>query len=129
MHKTIHMPASEGNFGKEISIRITPYGVKFQSEPTNTEPTYGVGVANVNMDKEAAVDVADAIYELLGVTPPVSPLKERPHGPQEYKGNGKHSLEHVSAGVTRLRVPGGWLYSKIGSTTFVPMPVTVGYAI
>ncbi len=59
--------------------------------------------------------------------------KARPHGKQEYKGNGNHEWEHVPAGsgdnVYRLRVPGGWLYSDSRSTTFVPLAECIGYAI
>lgn len=62
------------------------------------------------------------------------PAKARPHGPQEYKGNGKHEWENVTPITFRLRVPGGWLYSQENfdgprTTTFVPMPKVVGYDI
>jgi hypothetical protein len=62
--------------------------------------------------------------------------KKRPHGAQEYKGNGKHHWETVTAETKRLRVPGGWLYGeysrridRIVNSTFVPVPQAVGYAV
>lgn len=60
--------------------------------------------------------------------------RKRPHGPQEYKGNGAHGWETVNAdGPTeRLRVPGGWLYRDgggAGTMCFVPLPETVGYVL
>jgi hypothetical protein len=56
---------------------------------------------------------------------------KRPHGPQEYKGNGNHDWEEVTEDTLRLRVPGGWLYKDRSYTcmTFVPVPQTVGYVI
>lgn len=77
-------------------------------------------------------------------------MKCRPHGAQEYRGNGSHKWEEVTvdprgAGHTyRLRVPGGWLYRTVAtfpdlgapnddvvapSTVFVPLPAMVGYVI
>lgn len=72
--------------------------------------------------------------------PKVEPKpKKRPHGAQEYKGNGKHSWEKVTSGdltiTERLRVPGGWVYRDRSLTgyaktsTFVPVPQAVGYAV
>ena len=70
-----------------------------------------------------------------------APRKAPVHGPQEYKGNGKHAIEKVHASVYRLRVPGGWLYMDTydqgddgdpevtGPGTFVPVPDVVGYKI
>ena len=62
--------------------------------------------------------------------------RKRPHGAQEYKGNGKHNWERVVGDTMRLRVPGGWLYGQYSSridrvvqTTFVPVPQAVGYAV
>lgn len=67
---------------------------------------------------------------------PVKPAKKRPHGKQEYKGNGKHAWEAVIGNTVRLRVPGGWLYGSYLDTansvidqTFVPVPTAVGYAV
>lgn len=57
---------------------------------------------------------------------------------QEYRGNGKHAWETVVEGadfatspkVTRLRVPGGWLYKPRGSAgSFVPMPEVVKHKV
>jgi hypothetical protein len=74
-------------------------------------------------------------------TPKAAPAapKKRPHGKQEYKGNGKHEWETVTGNTIRLRVPGGWLYGKRislygdervhSATTFVPVPEAVGYAV
>jgi hypothetical protein len=60
--------------------------------------------------------------------------KKRPHGAQEYRGNGNHHWEKVTGTTMRLRVPGGWLYSidlysECPSATFVPVPEVVGYAV
>jgi hypothetical protein len=62
--------------------------------------------------------------------------KKRPHGAQEYKGNGKHAWEKVTGETMRLRVPGGWLYGeysrridRVVNSTFVPVPQAVGYAV
>ena len=60
--------------------------------------------------------------------------KKRPHGAQEYKGNGEHSWEPVGDHMNytfRLRVPGGWLYryAHEGAMTFVPVPEVVGYKV
>lgn len=67
---------------------------------------------------------------------PAAPVKKRPHGRQEYKGNGKHRWESVveeedgTVDTERLRVPGGWLYrDSFGGSTFVPVPEAVGYAV
>jgi hypothetical protein len=63
----------------------------------------------------------------------VTTKKKRPHGKQEYKGNGKHEWEDVTSGTRRLRVPGGWLYSHalygVPAIAFVPVPEVVGYAV
>lgn len=64
---------------------------------------------------------------------------------QSYHGNGQHTWEEVceiSNGklgslTTRLRVPGGWLYSValstadgvLATTVFVPMPEVVKHAV
>jgi hypothetical protein len=58
--------------------------------------------------------------------------KKRPHGKQEYKGNGKHTWEEVTddpVSTYRLRVPGGWLYTADGNVAFVPVPTVVGYEV
>jgi hypothetical protein len=62
--------------------------------------------------------------------------RKRPHGAQEYKGNGKHNWEKVTGDTMRLRVPGGWLYGiysdrihRVVQTQFVPVPQAVGYAV
>ena len=95
-----------------------------------------------------SAEAADFKITVLPEAPKAEPAKpaatkKRPHGAQEYKGNGKHSWETVvsetTAGeaIVRLRVPGGWLYAtqsldnyEITSTmTFVPVPEAVGYAV
>ncbi len=75
---------------------------------------------------QALIDLAQS--EGFTPTPPLCARRD-PHGAQEYKGNGKHHWENVSVGTRRLRVPGGWLYSSITGSTFVPMPGCVGYSI
>jgi hypothetical protein len=78
---------------------------------------------------------------------PAPAKRAAPKGDQQYRGNGSHKWEVVTedtkgAGATyRLRVPGGFLYRTVSykrpgsdvvsaqSTTFVPMPDAVGYAV
>jgi len=60
--------------------------------------------------------------------------KKRPHGAQEYKGNGEHDWEDVADGTERLRVPGGWIYSvasddNTSAAVLVAVPTVVGYAV
>jgi hypothetical protein len=64
------------------------------------------------------------------VTKPAKPAKKTtPKGAQAYKGNGKHSWERVNTDTERLRVPGGWIYTRFGNPVFVPVPEVVGYAV
>lgn len=71
------------------------------------------------------------------VDPKPEPVKRKaPKGAQQYKGNGKHAWEKVTAETMRLRVPGGWLYGeysrridRVVNSTFVPVPQAVGYAV
>lgn len=86
-------------------------------------------------DATRAAEIVAAINSVMKINQP-APAKARPHGPQEYKGNGKHAWEKATndpsfVPMYRLRVPGGWLYGERCSaqTTFVPMPTTVGYGI
>lgn len=50
---------------------------------------------------------------------------------QTYLGNGHHKWEPVTEETSRLRVPGGWLYTawstqlKTQSTVFVPLPAAL----
>lgn len=76
-----------------------------------------------------------------GVT--ATPKRRSAHGPQEYKGNGKHAWQQVTVSsgeqpmMARLRVPGGWLYAQRDNAThaistaqtFVPLPDVVDYDI
>jgi len=105
------------------------------------------GDNEITFDRATALALYNAIGTEMGFTTPApAPVaKARPHGAQEYRGNGNHKWEEVSvdakgAGHTyRPRVPGGWLYRTVSSdtkgntdaqsTTFVPMPNTVGYAV
>lgn len=57
---------------------------------------------------------------------------------QEYRGNGNHEYELVTALTYRLRVPGGWVYSTgyrpdgaavHHTTVFVPMPEVVKHKV
>lgn len=56
---------------------------------------------------------------------------------QKYLGNRQHDWEKVLVPgstftpIYRLRVPGGWLYGELGSssTTFVPMPEVVKHKV
>jgi len=49
---------------------------------------------------------------------------------EKYLGNGKHEFEHVTGFVSRLRVPGGWIYNvDDGDSVFVPLPSVLGYAV
>jgi hypothetical protein len=64
------------------------------------------------------------------LTPTAAPkVKKAPKGPQAYKGNGKHAWELVTGDVSRLRVPGGWIYDSGEALAFVPVPQAVGYAV
>ncbi len=97
---------------------------------------------------QAIIDMAELEGFNARSTPPTSlparlpPLPTQPHGPQEYRGSGKHTWEKVGlTKMIRLRVPGGWLYGEgignkftgqlelVGETTFVEMPACVGYFI
>lgn len=62
--------------------------------------------------------------------------------PQPYKGNGQHLFEAVidptrsqrtgdvaQPAVSRLRVPGGWLYRCSNKLVFVPMPEVVKHKV
>jgi hypothetical protein len=94
------------------------------------------GGTQFSLSPKSVPVLIEALQKVAGIVPPVAP-KRRPHGPQEYKGNGKHRWENVVKGsdetvrVVRLRVPGGWLYGSNddGAMTFVPMPDTVGYGV
>ena len=59
--------------------------------------------------------------------------KAPPNGKEKYLGNGAHSWENVVGLTTRLRVPGGWIYSIDDGETFdavfVPLPTVLGYAV
>jgi hypothetical protein len=56
--------------------------------------------------------------------------KAPPNGKEKYLGNGKHEFEHVTGSVSRLRVPGGWIYNvDDGDSVFVPLPSALGYAV
>ncbi len=78
---------------------------------------------------QAIIDLAILEGFVLGKGRLPVPAPSRPHGPQEYKGNGKHDWEDVTNDTQRLRVPGGWLYGDECDSTFVPMPTCVGYSI
>lgn len=91
--------------------------------------------------------VVDPAPEPVDPAPEPVAKKRSPNGAQAYKGNGNHKWEAVTedpkgAGATyRLRVAGGFVYRTVSyaapnspvvaaqSTTFVPMPDVVGYAI
>jgi hypothetical protein len=88
-----------------------------------------------NRRRFAITPFVEVTKVVLDPKPEPKPRK-RPHGAQEYKGNGKHAWETVTAETKRLRVPGGWLYGeysrridRIINSTFVPVPQAVGYAV
>jgi hypothetical protein len=100
------------------SISGTTVSLKFAMK--SADCTQEIGWVLVSRAGDAPI-TADA---------PVTPKKARPHGPQEYKGNGNHEWERVATNVMRLRVPGGWVYKDLGAgIVFVPTPEVVGYAI
>lgn len=85
---------------------------------------------NVFLNAKKAVELRDALVALAPFAALATPkTKKRPHGAQEYKGNGKHGWEEVTGVTSRLRVPGGWLYETECSVVFVPVPAAVGYAV
>lgn len=95
---------------------------------------HGVGCREWYFFEKEARNVNITVLPELKPEPPKVVAKKRPHGKQEYKGNGKHSWEAVTEGTERLRVPGGWLYRSnnidfLGDATFVPVPEAVGYAV
>lgn len=57
--------------------------------------------------------------------------KAPPNGKEKYLGNGNHDWEPVTETVSRLRVPGGWIYltNEVGTVVFVPLPSVLGYAV
>jgi hypothetical protein len=130
-------------FDKEIALR--PFADNCRQEGTVricTEDAdrymniYHNGATTLHPDDAKAL--RDALCEAYPL--PKAAKTKRPHGPQEYKGNGKHEWEFVTddfdTGVvtTRLRVPGGWLYRDYGDTdtshpVFVPVPEAVGYVV
>lgn len=84
----------------------------------------------ISMTPDEAQQMRDALieaYPLEASAPAKKP--KRPHGAQEYKGNGKHDWEPVIGETERLRVPGGWLYQGKYDTVFVPVPEAVGYVV
>jgi hypothetical protein len=92
----------------------------------------------INEDASVASKLTRAELEKLrDALIAIAPLEEKvvekkrkaPHGPQEYKGNGKHQWEQVDPYTSRLRVPSGWLYEHGCTITFVPLPAAVGYAV
>lgn len=73
------------------------------------------------------------LFPLAGVAPAVN--RKPPAGKQAYKGNRSHTWEKVLGTISRLRVPGGWLYADLNlqgeaaNFTFVAVPEVVGYKI
>lgn len=117
--------------------------------------SYGLGGNCIMLSEDNALALGRDLVERLSPVAPKVPAqtvvapKARPHGAQEYRGNGKHKWELVTSNqdaarvtgsmTTRLRVPGGWLYqtgSIVGgkltgapTSVFVPVPDAVGYAV
>ena len=120
------------NYNDTLIIGIDEDGAVFLSI------TEGDGCAEVYFNRKNRALLITPLRELLaelGETPAKAKSTYRPHGPQEYRGNGKHSWERVydsamEVPVKRLRVPGGWLYKTEGhAPVFVPLPEVVGYKI
>lgn len=117
-HKTFRFSPSVGGRYIDFSVK-TSYGEYASGTLTDAQ----------------AIQLRDALIELYPTAGETkTETKRRPHGPQEYKGNGKHMWEMTTDFTYRLRVPGGWIYrtysgNGVNSTVFVPMPATVGYAV
>lgn len=119
------------------ATRTTPFSLTVDKDRDGAIRV-NTGAQQFSLSPKSVPDLVSALQKVAGIVPPAAP-KRRPHGPQEYKGNGKHDWEDVVKGdddklsVVRLRVPGGWLYGTNadddGSMTFVPMPDTVGYGV
>ena len=138
--KTITQPDTDRLWTQEITVRM-------DSDGDLEIGALDSGSDEIIFDRVRARELYDAIGDVMDFSPASvpAPVKARPRGAQEYKGNGNHKWEEVSvdakgAGHTyRLRVPGGWLYRTVStddrgytdaqSSCFVPMPDTVGYAV
>jgi hypothetical protein len=112
-----------------IELEHDPYGGSWL---TVADDTSGRSVA-AKLNGFELIKLRDALIAIAPLEEQVVEKKRKaPHGPQEYKGNGKHEWEQVTGCNWRLRVPGGWLYrthAGADSTTFVPTPAAVGYAV
>ena len=111
----------------DVAIKVTIKFDDFVMDARNVD---------ISLNAAQALAVVEELTKFFGFLP--HKTLASPHGPQEYKGNGKHALERVSGNLFRLRVPGGWLYGSAyldhrqefaGDTTFVPVPAIVGYKI
>jgi hypothetical protein len=121
--------------GKQFSFDVGTVVMPARYEDTWSDG-HGVGEHEwcfYDYDRKQFTIKADLKLEPAKVEPKP---KKRPHGAQEYKGNGKHKWETVTGETMRLRVPGGWLYGeysrridRVVNSTFVPVPQAVGYAV
>lgn len=137
MNKTIHMDYSNGNFKKTINLTDVGHAIAIKITSPDWFVTECLGDGDsVNLSREAAAELRDALIEMLPL-PVDAPTRtsRRAKGAQTYRGNGNHTWEDVEDGTRRLRVPGGFLYryrsasDEAAAMAFVPMPETVGYAV
>lgn len=150
----IHLGDDGHSFSKTATIRTTEdivdVTIIYNGARGKLEAFQGMSFTLGHDDaRRLSAELVSGLPEKLKFVPPkpakVSP--KRPHGAQEYRGNGNHGLEVVCPDQSnnewtmtqRLRVPGGWLYktqrtvgdatARVVSTTFVPVPDAVGYAV
>lgn len=120
MNETVYLRAFEDNIGLGGEVELA-----------SNDPSRYMNFYWRFNDTTVHADDAKALRDaLIAVYPLEAPKKpKRPHGAQEYKGNGKHDWEPVIGETERLRVPGGWLYQGKYDTVFVPVPEAVGYVV
>jgi hypothetical protein len=146
--KTIKQPETAELFANNIKVERNLDDNNLDVSCLHSDMDEFVGFA---VDPHRARQLYNAIGEVMGFDKPAK-TRSAPKGKQEYKGNGKHKWELVSAdpkgaGHTyRLRVPGGWLYRTVSTypgegfgpgdgdpisvaQSFVPVPDVVGYAV
>ena len=123
----------DGEVGTVININNKDALIRFDTWSDG----HGVGDHEWHFERDEVKNFTIKPFVLVAPEVKVEPKpRKRPHGAQEYKGNGKHAWETVTANTQRLRVPGGWLYGeysdrihRVVNTTFVPVPQAVGYAV
>lgn len=120
------------DFGDKVEVTTVPGTVTVEFQENKGDGDVAIMDFSAEKIKKLLVLLSKAARDADII--PREEKRKRPHGPQEYRGNGKHAWETAETGdarfTRRLRVPGGWLY-KYGENTlvFVPLPEVVGYKI